>query len=289
MSQHDYAIADQAGASFLADLNDAMEAVVTLNSGGTEPATTFAYQLWADTGTGKLRIRNAANNAWIEVGTLAAANLGLMPLSGGILTGYLTLSGAPTTGLHAATKAYVDSAGGAKLDKAGGTMTGALVLAGAPTENLHPVTKAYADSANASRVSKAGDTMMGALTLHGAPTTGLHAATKTYVDGTNSLGASGYTKLPSGVILQWGEVTVTNYTRQDPPVTAVTFPLAFTTVAHVVLTKNTTSSPSRLPTHVWAERGSSLTGFSVLIEPEDSGVVGLDTATLKAAWMAIGY
>jgi hypothetical protein len=39
-----------------------------------------------------LKIRNAANNGCIIVGTLAATNLGLLSLAGGTLTGNLTLN-----------------------------------------------------------------------------------------------------------------------------------------------------------------------------------------------------
>jgi hypothetical protein len=47
------------------------------NSGAAQPSTTYAYQWWPDTTTGLLKLRNAANNAWITIGTLADANLGL--------------------------------------------------------------------------------------------------------------------------------------------------------------------------------------------------------------------
>lgn len=70
MSQHDYVIADAAGAAFLADLNLALPALASLNSGATAPATTYAYMLWADTTSGWLKQRNAANSAWIHVAPL---------------------------------------------------------------------------------------------------------------------------------------------------------------------------------------------------------------------------
>lgn len=73
MSQHDYNLANAAGASFRADANDALGAIATNNSGATAPATTFAYQWWADTSSGWLKQRNAANSAWIERFPLAAA------------------------------------------------------------------------------------------------------------------------------------------------------------------------------------------------------------------------
>jgi hypothetical protein len=92
MAQHDYIIANQSGLAFRQDLNNALAAIVSQNSGAAEPSTTYAYQPWADTTTGLLKIRNAANNAWITVGTLADANLGLLPTTGGTLTGNLTLN-----------------------------------------------------------------------------------------------------------------------------------------------------------------------------------------------------
>lgn len=64
MSQHDYALADQAGAAFLADLNNVLGAIVSQNSGATEPADTYPYQFWADTTSGWLKQRNAGDTAW---------------------------------------------------------------------------------------------------------------------------------------------------------------------------------------------------------------------------------
>ena len=45
------------------------------------------------------------------------------------------------------TKSYVDTANALKLNLTGGTLTGALTLSGAPTTNLHAATKAYVDTA----------------------------------------------------------------------------------------------------------------------------------------------
>lgn len=91
MSQHDMNIANSTGASVRADINSALEALVTLSSGATAPATTFAFQLWADTTSGLLKIRNSGNSAWIDIGTLASTGLGLLAQSGGTLTGNLTV------------------------------------------------------------------------------------------------------------------------------------------------------------------------------------------------------
>lgn len=79
MAQHDYSIANASGAAVRSDLNNALSAIVSLNSGATEPTTMFAYMMWADTTAGLIKQRNAANSAWVTVGTLGSANLGLVP------------------------------------------------------------------------------------------------------------------------------------------------------------------------------------------------------------------
>jgi hypothetical protein len=116
MAQHDYDLANAAGAGFRADANLALAAIVSNNSGATEPATMFAYMFWADTTTGLLKIRNAGNTAWITMGTLAAANLGLLSLAGGTMTGALTMNQAvnearATVASHATTGAIWAAAG----------------------------------------------------------------------------------------------------------------------------------------------------------------------------------
>ncbi|URF02961.1 phage tail protein [Cupriavidus campinensis] len=101
MSQHDMVIDNQAGAAFRADLNNALQAVATNQSGGSAPVTTYAYQFWADTSAGLLRMRNAANSAWVTIGLLGVANFGHI-LPGTIVyhskntapSGYLKANGA---------------------------------------------------------------------------------------------------------------------------------------------------------------------------------------------------
>lgn len=88
MSQSDMVIADQPGASFLADLNAALAALATNSSGATEPATTYAFQVWADTTADRLKIRNAANDAWVSVLVLSTG----APVSG-VSAGPITASG----------------------------------------------------------------------------------------------------------------------------------------------------------------------------------------------------
>jgi hypothetical protein len=74
MSQHDYIIDNQLAPAFRADLNAALNAAVTQNSGTTAPTTTYANMLWYDTTNDLLKIRNEANSGWITVGTVDQTN-----------------------------------------------------------------------------------------------------------------------------------------------------------------------------------------------------------------------
>ena len=70
MAQHDMNIANQGFPATRADLNNALQALVSNSSGTSAPSTTFANQWWYDTTNNKMYIRNEANNAWIEVAHL---------------------------------------------------------------------------------------------------------------------------------------------------------------------------------------------------------------------------
>ncbi len=82
-AQHDYTFEDQTGPQIRSDLNNAMLAIVGKNWGPSEPTTTFKYMWWLDTTANLLKIRNAFNTAWIEVGDPNAANFGLAKLTNG--------------------------------------------------------------------------------------------------------------------------------------------------------------------------------------------------------------
>jgi|TARA_R100000084_G_scaffold32111_2_gene12376 hypothetical protein len=69
MTQHDYNLQNASGAAFRADLNAALLAIVSNNSGNSSPEATFAGQIWEDTSTTPsiYKLRNSANDAWIEL------------------------------------------------------------------------------------------------------------------------------------------------------------------------------------------------------------------------------
>jgi len=71
MSTHDYVLSNQSGSSFRTDLNNALAAIVSGNSSGTEPSTTYAYMTWVDTSSNLVKLRNSANNGWVSLFTTA--------------------------------------------------------------------------------------------------------------------------------------------------------------------------------------------------------------------------
>ena len=86
MSQHDYVIDNASGATVRADINSALSAIQTLNSGTSEPSSTAAGMLWLDTTGGApyaLKVRDAGNNHWLTLASVtdpgADGNLELLP------------------------------------------------------------------------------------------------------------------------------------------------------------------------------------------------------------------
>ena len=74
MSQNDLSIANQGFASFRSDLNSALQALGSTNSGTSAPSTTYATQLFYDTTNNILKIRNEDNDAFISLFTLDQSN-----------------------------------------------------------------------------------------------------------------------------------------------------------------------------------------------------------------------
>ena len=88
----DFNIANASGASVRSDINAVLEAIKTNNSGGTDPANAESFMFYADTAdNNNLKIRNGANNNFTTIGSVDQANLGLLPRSGGTMTGVLRL------------------------------------------------------------------------------------------------------------------------------------------------------------------------------------------------------
>ena len=90
-------------------------------------AATYTLTLPNNTGTnGQALLTNGSGT--LSWGTVTTDLSGVLSLSGGTMTGALTLSGAPTSNLHAATKQYVDNnatltADGGNFDTGGSIVT----------------------------------------------------------------------------------------------------------------------------------------------------------------------
>jgi hypothetical protein len=102
VATHDYVIANGTGAAVRSDLNDALAAIVSQNSSASEPATMYAYMLWADTTAGIMKMRNGANSAWISLweldGTFIATDISLSAGTAGAPSLYFT--GDTNTGIY---------------------------------------------------------------------------------------------------------------------------------------------------------------------------------------------
>ena len=89
----DYSLANQSGSAFRTELNSILGAIQTLNSGSSAPSNLVAHMVFLDTSTtpATLKIRNAANDGFITLGT-ASTNFGLVSASGATFTGDITLN-----------------------------------------------------------------------------------------------------------------------------------------------------------------------------------------------------
>jgi len=65
--QHDYIIDNSTGANVRADINSVLQAISSNNSGSSAPSTTYALQSFANTTDSMLQLRNAANNAFVNL------------------------------------------------------------------------------------------------------------------------------------------------------------------------------------------------------------------------------
>lgn len=118
MAQHDYVIANDTAANVRADINSALAAIASNNSGATAPATTYANQWWYDTSTDTLKIRSEADDAWISVGVLDQTNdvfsliSSVVTIVGGTQNWTVTASGTNLTFAYNGTnKMRIDSSG----------------------------------------------------------------------------------------------------------------------------------------------------------------------------------
>ena len=105
----DYTISNGTGSAVRTDLNNVFAAIQSLNSGSADPSgTQVAFQLSVNTTSNLLKLRNASNNGYIEIGNVTQANLGLMPVAGGTFTGKVTHNYTSSLNLPVGTTAQRD-------------------------------------------------------------------------------------------------------------------------------------------------------------------------------------
>ena len=191
MAQHDYDIANGTGAAVRSDINNVLDAVVSQNSGGSAPSTTFSYQQWADTSAGLLKIRNGANNAWITVGTLDATNLGLATLASPSLSGNPTAP-TPASGdndTSIATTAFVKTL----VDSAVATAVGNLTDSQMPEGSVVQVKTFRTEGAeNTNSTSFVGSSLTGSITPQSSSNKILVICNVTCTSGANISGGPVY-------------------------------------------------------------------------------------------------
>lgn len=100
MAQADQTVQNDTFPTVRADINNNLAALFSASSGNTAPLVTVAFQDWIDTsGTDSVwKKRNAANNAWITVGTIKASTVELaadnvLPSQSGNSGKFLTTNG----------------------------------------------------------------------------------------------------------------------------------------------------------------------------------------------------
>ena len=133
MSQNDLSIANQGFAAFRSDLNSALQALGSTNSGTSAPSTTYANQLFYDTTNNILKIRNEDNDAFISLFTLDQTNDNIEALTiDGTLTynGDLVSSTAGTSNFRAGVNAGNSIASGGNYNVCVGDEAGTALTTG---------------------------------------------------------------------------------------------------------------------------------------------------------------
>jgi len=125
MSQHDLDIANQGFPATRSDLNLALKALGSSNSGASAPSTTYANQLWYDTANNIIKIRNEDNDAWISLFTLdqSADNIEALTVNGTLTADSVAIDNITIDGN---TISSTDTNGNVNIDPAG---TGNTVIA----------------------------------------------------------------------------------------------------------------------------------------------------------------
>lgn len=141
-------------------------------------------------------------------------------------------------------------------------------------------------------VLKSGSTMTGPLVLSGNAANALEAVPKqqldtaiTNLDFSSSIGLNGYQRLPSGLLIQWGQLPIT--TGSYSTITTLTFPIAFPNACISI-----TGNGDKEPDNTWAPitflfKSRTTTTVSVVADT-GNGSIGINNS-IYLNWIAIGH
>ena len=95
-----YDVANRSGAQVRADINDIYSAIKTCNSGPNNPASPEQFMLFGDNTVGDLNLKIYDGSQFRVIGKITEDNLGLLPRTGGMMTGQIlgndtSLAGSP--------------------------------------------------------------------------------------------------------------------------------------------------------------------------------------------------
>ncbi len=294
MAQHDYVLENQSGALFRQDLNNALRAIAENNMGATAPTATYAGQWWLDTSTNPatLRLRNNANTAWVNCG-----NLNELSYLAGVTSGIqaqlnekagrvdenhtrINTWGEGTNPFNSAIELISDnrpSIGFHKPHQYAGTLS---------QESFDTFSFRRQDEA----IARLQAHLAGTPTAPTAPagTNTDQIATTAFVRNsfTQNLGVNGWTRLPNGLIIQWGKIFHPNRPHGD--IRAVSFNInfpgnCFFIIAHAESTLDSTTSAAH-PT-VTRNTQANNAGFSNQV----GTISGATMRDVLVSWIAIGY
>jgi hypothetical protein len=193
-------------------------------------------------------------------------------------------------------------------DSVTGPTTAALAVAGGAgqevliTGNVVRTTSNFVASANCylggvaqvTEITGTTNTITGATSVVGAlsvsgnvtastvPTTANHLTNKTYVDGVNSLTTNGYSKLPSGLIIQWGVTPASTASART-----LTFPIAFTTGCFNVVATATNPTAGNGSGFDYFAQVVSFTASGAVFEMQMAGGASIPSSSIH--WVAFGY
>jgi hypothetical protein len=127
------------GLSYTTQLNAHLAALASKNSGASEPTVKFAFMDWVDTSVSPAvwKVRNAANDAWIEIGTLSAGNVFVPTIATGAVSTAMLADGAvtePKIGSAAVTSAKIGTGAVVEAKIGSGAVVAAKLGSGAVEE-----------------------------------------------------------------------------------------------------------------------------------------------------------